>query len=162
MTSPAGRPLDIAALFEAFAAHGVDYVVVGGIAVQVHGHRRTTRDLDLIPAPAAENLARLAAALTSLGAVPSAIPGAPPPTAAQLAAAPVVAPLDTLHGELHILDEVPGARPFERLRADGLELDLDERTIPIVSLDDLIAMKRAAGRPQDLADLEVLLARDDS
>lgn len=160
MSPPGPRPLDISALFAVLAEHRVDYVVVGGVAVQVHGHRRTTRDLDLVPSPEPENLVRLAAALAALDAAPVAIPGAPAPTADQLGAAPVAPPLDTRHGELHILNEVPGARPFHRLRRDALELSLDDVTIPVVSLDDLVSMKRASGRPEDLADLAVLLGSE--
>jgi len=55
---------------------------------------------------------------------------------------------------------VPGARPFDRLRRDALELSLDDVTIPVVSLDDLVSMKRASGRPEDLADLAVLLGSE--
>jgi hypothetical protein len=59
--------LDISRLFQLLSGHGVDYVVIGGVAVQVHGHRRTTKDLDLMPAPSPENYRRLAAALEKAG-----------------------------------------------------------------------------------------------
>lgn len=154
------RPLDALGLLRALADHAVDYVVIGGIAVQVHGHRRTTRDLDVIPDPDPGNLGRLAAALATLEATPREIPGAPAPTAEQLASAPVVPPLTTRGGELRILNWVPGARPFASLAADALPVDLDGTVVRIVSLDDLIAMKRASGRPADLADLAVLTAGD--
>jgi hypothetical protein len=62
------QPPDVARIFAALDAHRVDYVVVGGIAVQVHGHVRMTNDLDLIPSPTPENLKRLAAALRELQA----------------------------------------------------------------------------------------------
>lgn len=150
------RPLDALGLLRALAEHAVDYVVIGGIAVQVHGHRRTTRDLDVIPNPDPDNLERLAAALVSLEATPRETPGAPSPTAEQLAGATVVPPLTTRDGELHILTAVPGARPFGSLAADALPIELDGATVRIVSLDDLIAMKRASGRPGDLEDLAVL------
>ena len=50
------RPLDLGRLLATLAGHGVEYVVIGGVATQVHGHRRTTMDLDLTPGPDAENL----------------------------------------------------------------------------------------------------------
>ena len=62
------RPPGVERIFAALDAHGVDYVVVGGIAVQVHGHVRMTNDLHLIPAPAPANLKRLAGALRDLHA----------------------------------------------------------------------------------------------
>ena len=67
-------------------------------------------DLDVTPAPDPENFKRLAAALVALDAHPveSFGPSAPTPTAEQLRVAPVVPPLSTRHGELHILNEVPG------------------------------------------------------
>lgn len=154
------RPLDALGLLRTLAEHAVDYVVVGGVAVQVHGHRRTTRDLDVIPDPDPENLERLAAALESLQATPREIPGAPAPTAEPLASAPIVPPLTTRDGELHILNAVPGARPFRSLVTDALPIDLDGVPVKIVSLEDLIAMKRASDRPADLADLAVLTADD--
>ncbi len=151
------RPLDIQRLFAALAEHRVDYVVIGGVAAQVHGHRRTTRDLDVIPAPNDENLNRLANALRELEAHPRDLPGGAP-TREQLGSAPVVPPLSTAHGELHILRDVPGAAAYDDLRRRGLPLDLQEVQVVIAGLDDLIAMKRASGRPADLEDLAVLTA----
>jgi hypothetical protein len=64
----AERTLDAERMFAVLAEHRVDYVVVGGVAVQVHGHVRMTNDLDLIPAPNRANLDRLATALRELNA----------------------------------------------------------------------------------------------
>ena len=61
-------PLDPERIFAVLDAHRVEYVVIGGLAVQVHGHVRMTNDVDLIPAPTPRNLARLAEALTELDA----------------------------------------------------------------------------------------------
>jgi len=160
MTSPQRpeRPLDLAELLAVLARHGVDYTVIGGVAVQVHGHRRTTRDLDVIPAPAADNVERLAAALAELEARPRDLPGGRAPTHEQLGAAAVVPPLTTRHGELRILNHVPGAATYERLRARALVIDLDGIEIVIAGLDDLISMKRASGRSSDLSDIAALIA----
>ena len=59
--------LDVAELMATLHRHGIDFTIIGGVAVQVHGHRRTTKDLDVIPAPNHENLTRLHAALVELG-----------------------------------------------------------------------------------------------
>jgi len=152
------RPLDLTELLAVLQRHDVNYTIIGGVAVQVHGHRRTTRDLDLIPEPARDNLRRLVAALGELDARPRELPGAGVPSAEQLATASVVPPLTTRHGELHIFNDVPGAAAYEALRARALVIDLDGLELAIVGLADLIAMKRAAGRPQDARDIAALIA----
>ena len=53
-------PLDAERIFDALAQHAVEYVIVGGLAVQTHGHVRTTVDVDIYPSPDPSNLARLA------------------------------------------------------------------------------------------------------
>ena len=145
------HPLDLRELFRVLAKHGVDYLIIGGVAAQVHGRRRTTMDLDVTPAPGRENFKRLAAALVALDAHPMELgSGAPIPTAEQLRVAPVVPPLATRHGELHILNEVPGATEYATMRARALTIDLDGIAMSIVGVDDLIRMKQTAGRPSDL------------
>jgi len=114
-------------------------------------------DLDVTPAPDPENFKRLAAALVALEAYPVELgPSAPTPTAEQLRVAPVVPPLATRHGELHILNEVPGATAYAAMRARALRTDLDGIATSIVGVDDLIRMKQTAGRPRDLEDIEAL------
>lgn len=159
----AERPFDLNLLLETLARHGVDYVVIGGVAVQVHGHRRTTMDLDLTPDPAPENLRRLATALQELGARPldpamaeSEISVTDPE---RLAVAPIVPLLLTRHGQVHVLKEPKGARAFELLRDAALVVEIDGVEVAIASLDDLIRMKRAAGRPEDLDDIVALTGR---
>lgn len=154
--------LDLRALLATLDRHRVDYTVIGGVAVQVHGHRRTTKDLDVIAAPEPDNLARLATALGEMEARPRDIPGAGPPTIEQLATAAIVPPLTTRHGELHILRDVPGAPPYGDLRSRALVVDLDGIAIAIVGLDDLIAMKRASGRASDIRDIAALTAIHDA
>ena len=152
--------LDIGDLIEVLARHEVEYVVIGGVATQVHGHRRTTMDLDLTPDPDPENLARLGAALAELEAHPrepgfegAEIPAADPE---RLAIAAIVPPLLTRHGQIHILKEPQGARAFDQLYEAALVVELDGIEVAIASLDDLIRMKRAAGRPSDLEDIAAL------
>ncbi len=158
MTDAAARPLDLRELFRVLDEHGVDYLVIGGVAAQVHGRRRTTKDLDITPAPELDNFTRLTAALVALDAHPAEVgPGAPTPTAEQLRIAPVVPPLITRHGELHILNDVPGATVYAEMRTRALSTDLDGITTYIVSVDDLIRMKQAVGRQSDLEDIEAFM-----
>lgn len=155
-----GAPLDVGELIAVLARHGVEYLVIGGVATQVHGHRRTTMGLDLTPAPDPENLRRLGAALAELDARPrdSVSEGAEIDVAdpERLAVAAIVPPLLTRHGQLHVLREPKGARGFEEMRARALVVDLEGVEVAIVSLDDLIRMKRAAGRRVDLDDIAAL------
>jgi hypothetical protein len=159
-TEPAGHPLDIGELIEVLARHRVEYVVIGGVATQVHGHRRTTMDLDVTPNPDPENLARLGAALAELDAKPleEGFEGAEVSAfdPEHLAAAAIVPPQLTRHGQIHILKEPKGARGFEKLRDAALMVQLGSVEVAIVSLDDLIRMKRASGRPADLEDVAAL------
>ncbi len=158
MSDAPERPLDLRELFRALAEHGVDYLVIGGVAAQVHGRRRTTKDLDVTPAPDPENLKRLAAALVALDAYPVEFgPSAKAPTAEQLHVAPILPPLRTRHGELHILNDVPGADAYDGMRRRALTIDLDDIAVRIVGADDLIRMKQTVGRPSDVEDVEAML-----
>jgi hypothetical protein len=157
VTDASERSLDLRELFRVLAEHGVDYLVIGGVAAQVHGRRRTTMDLDVTPAPDPENFERLAAALVALDAHPVELgPSAPIPTAEQLRVAPVVPSLTTRHGELHILNEVPGATAYAGMRARALAIDLDGIAMRIIGVDDLIRMKQTTARPSDIEDIEAL------
>ena len=63
-------PLDPVRIFEALERHGVEYLTIGGVAVNAHGHLRNTRDVDVLIEWTAENMQRLAAALAELDAKP--------------------------------------------------------------------------------------------
>ncbi len=134
----------------------MQYVVVGGVAVQVHGHVRMTNDVDLIPAPDRSNLRRVAAALRELQAR-ALNPGNEglKITASMLRRA-TLWQFSTPVGDIDLLHDAPGAARFEQLRARGLVIALGELEVPIVGRDDLISMKRAAGRPIDLEDIAAL------
>lgn len=146
-------------IFEVLARRGVDYVVIGGVAVIAHGHTRNTRDVDLMAAPDRTNLNKLAAAFRDLSARLSGID-------AHLLHIDVYDPttlarganftLETDAGGLDYFNEVPGAAPYDELRARALVVDLEGLLIPVAGLDDLIRMKQASGRPQDLSDIAAL------
>jgi hypothetical protein len=149
-------PLDPERIFAALDEHEVEYVVIGGIAVQVHGHLRMTNDIDLIPAPTRGNLERLANALRDLDARVL-NPGSEHLSIdAQMLPRATLWQLSTRHGDIDILHDAPGATPFPELRLRALSIPLGELTIPIAARDDLIRMKLASGRPVDLADIAAL------
>ncbi len=151
-TDGTDQPLDPERIFAALDAHEVEYVVVGGLAVQAYGGERMTNDIDLIPAPTPENLERLAAALAQLRA------RVLNPGAQGLATLSRTSlwQFATAHGDIDVLLDAPGAASFAQLRERALVIALGDRRIAIAGRDDLISMKRARGRPVDLADIAAL------
>lgn len=154
------RPPNVERIFDALDAHDVDFVVVGGIAVQVHGHVRMTNDLDLIPAPTPANLTRLAEALNDLQARVLNPGSKDLRIDAHMLPRATLWQLSTPDGDIDILHDAPGAAPFPQLRSRALRIALGDLTIPIAGRDDLIAMKLASGRPTDLADIAALTEQE--
>lgn len=154
MTDP--QPLDAERIFAVLDAHEVDYVVIGGIAVQVYGHVRMTNDVDLIPSPTPQNLECLAAALEQLEARVLNLGSEHLAIDAQMLPRATLWQLATRHGDIDVLHDAPGAAPFSQLRERALLIALGDYQIAVASRDDLIKMKRAAGRPVDLADIAAL------
>jgi hypothetical protein len=150
------QPLDAERIFSVLVRHRVEYIVIGGIAVQVYGHVRMTNDIDLIPSPVPQNLERLADALNQLDARVLNPGSEHLGIDAQMLPRATLWQLATRHGDIDVLHDAPGAAPFPQLRERALLIRLGEHPIPIASRDDLIKMKRAAGRPVDLADIAAL------
>lgn len=139
----------IAALTDA----GVDFVLIGGWALPVHGVGRATFDVDVVPAPERENLLRLAALLGDLDAhVPGADPRFDPARPESLTSGATVKCMTRL-GELHIVQGQRGMPPFEELRGRALEITVEGISFRVCSYQDLVAMKSATGRPQDEIDV---------
>ncbi len=155
-------PLDAERILAALAEHQVDYVLIGGLAVQTHGHVRTTNDADLIPAPDPANLERLAAALRSLGARVLNPGEEGTEIDAQMLPRAAIWQFSTREGGIDVMPEVPGSRSYEELSEGALRVQLGEVEVPVVGLDDLIQMKLARGRPVDLADVASLTDPDAS
>lgn len=150
---------DIPAIFDTLSQFGVRYLVIGGVAVQAHGHNRTTMDLDVMVAVGSGNWKPLALALAALGAEvrgPNARKGIDV-TDPQMLGLGAAYQLTTKFGELDVFTGlVPGAAPFDELIERASRVELGRTEIAIVGLDDLIAMKRASGRPRDLSDIDAL------
>lgn len=150
-------------MLRALGRHGVVYVVVGGVAVQAHGGQRLTQDLDLVVPSDRENYERLALALTDLDARvlgPNGERSARPPSAALLASGDLWH-LDSDHGLVDVILLPAALGSFEALRAHAHDVELDDLVVPVAARGDLIAMKQASGRPQDLEDVELLRGLDD-
>lgn len=147
----------------ALARHDVSYVVVGGVAVQAHGGQRLTQDLDLAVPSDRENYERLAAALVDLDARmlgPSGERSSTPPNAALLASGDLWQ-LESDHGLLDVIMLPAALGPFEGLRDRAHNVELGDLVVPVAAREDLIAMKQASGRPQDLTDVELLQSLGD-
>jgi hypothetical protein len=152
-------------ILRALVAHEVRFVIVGGVAGNLRGTADITNDLDVCYARDRENLERLSAALTELGArlrgrgVPDDVPF-------------VLDALTLLHGDtftfataagdFDVLATPSGTRGYDDLDAGATSFDLgDGITVRVTSLDDLIRMKRASARSKDLIHIEHLGALKD-
>jgi hypothetical protein len=135
----------------------VRFVMIGGFAGRLHGSPTVTNDLDICYARDAENLRRLAAALRELRAT---LRGAPPSVPFRLEATTLAAgdhfTFETEAGNLDVLGVPAGVRAMEDLERTAVRMDLDGLEVRVASIDDLIRMKQAAGRPKDLIEVEVL------
>ncbi len=152
-------------LLLALAGADVRFVIIGGIAVGVHGYVRATKDLDIVPDPDHGNLARLARLLAEIGAEhvglgdfsPEEFPLDPldPDQLGQGANFR----LNTNLGPLDIMQWIPGidADPaYTVLARDAIAVTFRGHQLLVCGLDHLRAMKMAAGREQDVLDLREL------
>jgi predicted nucleotidyltransferase len=151
--------LDVAELLRRLTAGGVDFVVVGAVAMVLHGSARLTRDLDICFSTDDGNLDALGAVLVELNAtlrgVRDPVPFVPDrPTLRRVG----LLTLETEAGPLDLMTQPAGAPAYERLRRRADRYDVGGFSVLVASLEDLLVMKRAASRPQDLIDVEELEA----
>ena len=155
--------MKIAELLQSLADEQVQYVLVGGLAVQLHGFLRATFDIDLVLAMNDDNLARFIAVAKRFGLTP----GIPVPIDSLRNAAQI----EQWHREKGMLafslrePQAGGSvvdvlvRPevmFDTLIANAVTGELFGRRVSIASIDDLLAMKRIANRPKDRLDVAAL------
>lgn len=155
--------MKIADLLQSLADAEVQYVLVGGLAVQLHGFLRATFDIDLVLAMDDENLGRFIGVAKRYGLVP----GIRVPIDALRDADQI----DQWHREKGMLafslrePQTGGSvvdvlvRPdisFERLMGNAVIGELFGRQVPIAAIGDLLAMKRNADRPKDRLDIAAL------
>ena len=140
-----------------FDRAGIDYLVVGGLAVNFHGIPRMTYDLDLMLLLEPDNILKMVAKLTKWGYRPRA-PVDPLDLADATRRESWIAEKGMKAfsfsspslpiGEIDLVIEAP--IPYNQLKGRAIVITLEEEGIPVVSLDDLITIKKAAGRHQDL------------
>ena len=142
-------------------AHGVDFIVIGGWAAALHGSERSTSDVDVVYSRTPENIRRVAEALQSHQPY---LRGAPPGLPFRWDERTIQSGLNfTLTTDLGFIDflgEVAGGGSYQQLFPSTLEVTVSGVTCRCVTLDRLIQLKRAAGRPKDLeviAELQAIL-----
>ena len=158
------KAFDPLGALEALLAGGVDFVLVGGLAARLHGSPTVTDDLDISHSKGRANLERLSGCLKKMNAR----------LRLQDPEERVEVDIDwrflhaannftfvTDFGALDCLAFPPGMESYEGLAAHAVTMDLESVSIRVASLDDLMSMKKAAGRRKDLIELEILAALRD-
>lgn len=140
---------DFIELLAAFNAHAVEYLVVGGYALAVHGHVRATKDLDVWVRPSAENAPRVLAALMDFGAPLHDL------SKEDMATEGTVFQIGVPPLRVDVITAIDGVT-FDAAWPDRVTVRLDDTPVPVLSRHHLIANKKASGRLQDLADVERL------
>lgn len=139
--------MDISSLLKSLNAHKVDYVVIGAAAFPVHGYSRATMDIDIFIKPTRHNAQLTLKSLKSFGYDTSDL------SLKDLLAKKVLIRQYLVETDIHPF--VKGIT-FRQVWANKVKNKIGPVAAYFASLDDLIQMKKAAGRPQDKADLKVL------
>lgn len=142
---------DFRDLFSALGAAEARFLVVGAYAVIHHTEPRYTKDVDLWVEPTRGNAGRVLAALKAFGAPTAAL------TEDDLCDPEVVYQIGIEPNRVDLLTSL-GDLAFDAAWDRSVETSYGEVPIRVLGLEDLIAVKRAAGRPQDLIDAERLEA----
>jgi hypothetical protein len=139
-------------ILAAFAEYQVKYLVIGGYAVGFHGTPRFTKDLDLWIGPGADNIERVRQALLAFGAPKSIV------DQLETASERDVLWMGIPPVRIDILKGVPGG-DFTCAYRERVVANWDGVQVQVVNRFDLIKLKRASGRPQDLLDADALEKR---
>ena len=144
-------PDDFRDMLICLADAGADFVVVGGHAVAAHGYVRATKDLDVFVRPTTENARAVYRALVAFGAPVAAFDVKPEDFETYDGVLQIgVAPL-----RVDILVRIAGVT-FDDAASDPVVVEVEGRRVSIIGRQALVRNKRAAGRPQDLADVAIL------
>lgn len=131
------------------SATGADFLIVGGHALSVHGYVRATMDFDIWVRPTPENAARAYQAIVRFGAPLHGL------TANDLATPGLIYQIGVKPERIDILTALSGV-DFETAWSRRIQAIVDGNTYNVIGLQDLVANKRASGRPQDLIDADKL------
>ena len=152
-------PLRLRELLDRLVEAEVQFILVGGLAMNAWGYMRSTQDVDVVPDPDRENLEKLDALLRDLG-------GRVDVGGRLLDAASISTFLRTGDrtlvrtelGQVDVLQGLPQIPRYEELEKGAKEIDIDGLAVRVCSLEHLLEMKRASDRPRDRDDLEALEA----
>lgn len=153
------KPFDPERLLRVLTRHEVRFVLIGGWAGRLQGSPSVTVDLDICYDRRPDNLDALAAALAELDVR---LRGAPEGVTFHVDARALGAgdmfTLSTQAGDLDLLGNPAGVGGYDDLVAHAHDFELDDLRVRVCSIDDLIRMKRAAGRPKDMVEIRILMA----
>ncbi len=151
---------DFGALLHALADRDVKYIIVGGVAAAIHGGARATYDLDIVYSRTPDNMGRLVDALAPYHPY---LRGAPPGLPFQWDTATLARGLNftltTSLGDIDLFGEITGGGSYDALLPHSIPVPVFGIQSRCLTLERLIAVKRAAGRPKDLdaiAELEAI------
>jgi predicted nucleotidyltransferase len=146
-------------LLEVLAQADVQFILIGGVAANLHGSARATFDIDIVYARSRENFAAIALALAPLAPyLRGAPPGLPFRLDEKTLAHGLNFTLTTALGDLDLLGEVAGGGTYENLLTKSMWTKIDGLSIRCATLDQLIFLKNAAGRPKDFESVAELRA----
>ncbi len=140
---------DFRDLLEVFDEEGVEYLLIGGYAVAFHARPRMTKDIDLWVAATEANRARVERALVRFGAPARIV------ETFRMAAIDEIVYIGSPPVRVDLLQRIPGVE-FEHAYSRRFTGEWEGVRVSVISVEDLIRAKRAAGRPQDLLDVELL------
>jgi len=149
--APSGR---LARFIESLNSNGVEYLIVGAVALAYHGFPRYTGDLDVLVRNSPGNTRRLESALAGFGFASLGL------KAADFADSYRVIQLGVPPNRIDLLTSITGV-PFDEAWGDRVDADLEGTRVSFISRQALIRNKRLTGRAQDKADLEVLGAGEE-
>lgn len=140
---------DMKDLLEIFEKIGVQYVLVGGYAVNYHGYIRTTQDIDLLVYPSSENAQKVMASLTEFGFGEAGIPRI------YFEKAGSAVHLGVEPNRIDLLTNLKGVTN-DQIFTNMTRVEFEDILVNIISFHDLIESKRCSDRPRDRADAEEL------
>ncbi len=140
--------MDTENLLKSLNEHDVNYVIIGATAFPVHGYARATLDIDIFIEPTRENARKVWSALSEFGYDMTDV------TTEELLTKKILIRQYILETDIHPF--VAGVT-FEQVWKNRIQNKIGKTTACFASLDDLIRMKQAAGRPKDIEDLRMLI-----
>ena len=153
---------DFGALLRLLVEAKVDFIIVGGAAATAHGSARLTLDLDIVYSRSSTNIERLVNALRHIQPyLRGAPPGLPFDWSTQTIQKGLNFTLTTTLGAIDLLGEIVGGGRYEQMLPQTIEIEVADVNCRCLSLERLIEVKRAAGRPKDIeavAELEKILS----